>query len=32
MMEVSLGSAVPGTYVVAILKDGKPAKSFKIQK
>ncbi len=33
MMEVSLGSdAVPGTYIVTILKDGKPAKSFKINK
>ncbi len=33
MMEVSLGnSAVPGTYVVTVLKSGKPVRSFKIRK
>ena len=31
LKEVSLGQAASGTYVVAVLKDGKAIRSFKIQ-
>ena len=31
LKEVSLGQAASGTYIVAVLKDGKAVRSFKIQ-
>ncbi len=32
IVEVSLGNAAAGTYIVTVLKDGKPVRSFKISK
>ena len=31
LKDVSLGQAASGTYIVAVLKDGKAVRSFKIQ-